>query len=123
MRLLPSLTNVSLGPSSISTWMSPLIPLRRPVFPLPGTLTTIPCATPAGMLISTTSSPLTTPVPPHSLHLFLITLPSPPQVGHTPCVCIIPKMLCVVWVIYPEPWQVWHVSIPLPASAPLPPQC
>src|SRR5574344_1366878 len=75
------------------------------------------------MLISTTSSPFTIPSPPQTRHLFFIILPSPPHVGQTPCVCIIPNMLCVVCVITPLPWHVGHVSEPLPASAPVPWQC
>ena len=87
---------------------------------MPGTLTIIPSSTPAGMLISTTSSPFTTPVPPHSLHLFLIIVPSPLQVGHSDCVCIIPNTDLTVRATTPRPLHVGQVSGVLPPSAPEP---
>ena len=99
------------------------MPLCLPAFPLFGTFTTIPSATPAGILISTTSSPFTTPSPWQCVHLFFITVPSPPHTWQVVCVCIIPKMLCWVRISIPLPWQLGHVSVPLPPSAPVPWQC
>ena len=55
------------------------------------TVRTIPSPTPAGILISTTSCPRSVPSPLHLSHDAVITLPVPPHVGHTPCVCIRPK--------------------------------
>ena len=72
------------------------------------------------MLISTTSSPLTVPVPLHSLHLFLMTVPSPWQVGHSAWVVIMPNMERTVRLTMPVPWQVGQVSGAAPPSAPDP---
>ena len=66
-------------------------------------LVIIRSATPAGILTVTTSSPMTIPSPPHSLHLFLIILPSPLQWGQTLRVCIAPKMVCCVRITVPVP--------------------
>ena len=69
-----------------------------------------------------TSSPFTTPSPPQWVHFFLMTVPRPPQVGHTEAVCICPKKLLTVCTTWPRPWQVGQVSVE-PSSEPLPWQC
>src|SRR5690606_18131891 len=76
--------------------------------------------TPAGILIEMVSSPLTNPSPRQVVHLALISIPSPLQVGQVLVVCICPKMVLVTRLTDPEPphvLQVWYDDLSL---APVP---
>lgn len=56
----------------------------------------------------------------HSLHLFLMILPSPPHVGQVVLVCMVPSMVCWLRITVPLPLQVGQVSEPPSPSAPVP---
>src|SRR3712207_6411544 len=99
--------------------MLPFTPFLGPALPLPCAFTTIPSPTPAGIFISTTSSPLITPVPPQDLHLFFIICPSPPQFGHSDVVCIMPNIDCWERYITPLPWHCVQVWLPEPSALPV----
>jgi len=111
---------LSCGSSSTRISRSPGTPLCLPAFPFPLIDSCIPSATPAGIFTVTTSSPYTMPSPPHSLHLFLMILPSPLQVGQVVRVCIVPKIVCWLRITEPLPLQVGQVSEPPSPSAPVP---
>ena len=98
IRLFPSRIRSGCDSSWITTSKSPFTPPCRPVFPFPETFSCIPSPTPAGILILTTSSPLTTPSPAQLVHLFLMTWPSPLQVGQVVVVCICPSKVLVMRV-------------------------
>ena len=122
MRLLLSRSSSGCSSTSMYTWMSPGIPAFFAACPLPSTFSTIPSITPAGIFISITSSPATTPSPLHFVHLFLMVFPVPPHCGHAVCVCMRPSMVSTVRVTYPEPLHCEQVSC-RPSSLPVPLQC
>ena len=62
------------------------------------------------------------PVPEHLLHLSLMILPLPPQVGHVRIVCTWPNGEFIVTRCWPEPWQVGQVCGCVPGFAPVPAQ-
>ena len=69
-------------------YRSPAGPPLRPGSPSPGmVLKFCPSSTPAGTLSVTVRVTRVKPVPEHLLHLSLMILPLPPQVGHVRIVC------------------------------------
>ena len=70
----------------------------------------MPSPTPAGILISTTSEPRTVPSPLHLSQGEVMTLPVPPQVGHTLWVCMRPKKVFSTRVTWPVPLHVEQVE-------------
>src|SRR5690606_4052518 len=109
MTLMPSRFNVSRGISSMRIIKSPGIPPLGAPFPFPLRDNSTPSLTPAGMLIAIVSSPLSNPSPRQVVHLYVISTPSPLQVGQVLVVCICPSIVLVTRLTDPTPPQVLQV--------------
>ncbi len=88
--------------------------------PLPLRLNCIPSCTPAGISMVTVSSPYTRPSPLQVVHLLVIVVPSPLQVGQVVTVCICPKKVFCTFLTCPLPPQVPQVCTLFLSFAPLP---
>ena len=75
-----------------------------------------PLSMPAGTLMVAVRFTRVRPEPPQEVHLSVITLPLPPQVGQVRTVVIQPPLVR----IWPVPWQVWQVVGEVPGLAPVP---
>src|SRR3569833_1729277 len=101
---------------------SPGTPPRGAALPLPLMLSCMPSLTPAGMLIEISSSSRTTPSPWQTLHLAVMTVPSPLQEEQVLVVCIWPSMVLVTLRTAPAPPQVLQVCMDDRSFAPVPSQ-
>src|SRR5581483_11257172 len=99
---------------------SPGGPPPRPTSPSPASWMCVPSSTPAGMRTLIVRRVRTRPSPSHSGHGRGMTVPKPPQPGHTLVVMTCPRNERVTWLTSPRPLQMSQVCGWVPGAVPSP---